>query len=99
VKSLGLYYRLSGELLPLFKRLGSRFFPKNNRFLHRVEKVRLVAARDQAIVELRQEKLQKEAAEKAHRVARVRRQILGQTVYILEPLHLKDIFTPIWSGP
>jgi transposase len=41
VKSLGLYYRLSGELLPLFKRLGSRFFPKNNRFLHRVEKVRL----------------------------------------------------------
>jgi hypothetical protein len=42
VKSLGLYYRLSGELLPLFKRLGSPFLPKNNRFLHRVEKVRVV---------------------------------------------------------
>src|SRR5258705_11461376 len=35
----------------------------------------LVAARDQAIVELRREKLQKETAEKPHRVARVRRQI------------------------
>ena len=33
----------------------------------------LVAARDQAIVELRREKLQKETAEKPHRVARVRR--------------------------
>jgi hypothetical protein len=43
VKNLGLYYRLSGELLPLFKHLGSRFFPKNNRFLHRVEKVRLAS--------------------------------------------------------
>jgi putative DNA primase/helicase len=33
----------------------------------------LVAARDQAIVELRREKLQKETAEKPHKVARVRR--------------------------
>ena len=33
----------------------------------------LVAARDQAIVELRREKLQKETAEKPHRVARMRR--------------------------
>jgi hypothetical protein len=41
----------------------------------RLEKERpsLVAARDQAIVELRREKLQKETAEKPHRVARVRR--------------------------
>jgi hypothetical protein len=40
----------------------------------RLEKQRpsLVAARDQAIVELRREKLQKETAEKAHKVARVR---------------------------
>jgi hypothetical protein len=57
VKSLGLYYRLSGELLPLFKRLGSRFFPKNNRFLHRVEKVRLAYtfARIGAVVNLKVE--------------------------------------------
>ena len=47
MKSLGLYYRLSGELLPLFKHLGSRFSPKNNRFLHRVEKVRLDALHTQ----------------------------------------------------
>jgi hypothetical protein len=33
----------------------------------------LVAARDQAIVELRREKLQKETAERQHKVARVRR--------------------------
>src|SRR6516164_7660847 len=33
----------------------------------------LVAARDLAIVELRREKLQKETAEKPHKVARVRR--------------------------
>jgi len=33
----------------------------------------LVAARDQAIVELRREKLQKETAEKPRKVARVRR--------------------------
>jgi hypothetical protein len=33
----------------------------------------LVAARDKAIVELRREKLQKETAEKPHKVARVRR--------------------------
>ena len=33
----------------------------------------LAAARDQTIVELRREKLQKETAEKPHRVARVRR--------------------------
>jgi hypothetical protein len=33
----------------------------------------LVAARDSAVVELRREKLQKETAEKPHRVARVRR--------------------------
>jgi len=41
----------------------------------RLEKERpsLVAARDQAIVELRREKLQKETAEKPHKVARVRR--------------------------
>jgi hypothetical protein len=32
----------------------------------------LVAARDQAIVELRREKLQKETAERQHKVARVR---------------------------
>ena len=32
----------------------------------------LVAARDQAIVELRREKLQKETAEKPHKVGRVR---------------------------
>jgi hypothetical protein len=37
------------------------------------ERPSLVAARDQAIVELRREKLQKETAEKPHRVARVRR--------------------------
>jgi antirestriction protein ArdC len=37
------------------------------------ERPSLVAARDQAIVELRREKLQKEAAEKPHKVARVRR--------------------------
>jgi hypothetical protein len=45
VKSLGLYYRLSGELLPLFKHLGSRFFPKNSRFQRQVEKVGLTFAR------------------------------------------------------
>ena len=41
----------------------------------RLEKERpsLVAARDQAIVEFRREKLQKETAEKPHKVARVRR--------------------------
>ena len=41
----------------------------------RLEKERssLVAARDEAIVELRREKLQKETAEKPHKVARVRR--------------------------
>jgi len=33
----------------------------------------LVAARDQAIVEIRREKLQKETAERQHKVARVRR--------------------------
>jgi putative DNA primase/helicase len=33
----------------------------------------LVAARDQAIAELRREKLQKETAERQHKVARVRR--------------------------
>ena len=37
------------------------------------ERPSLVAARDQAIVELRREKLQKETVEKPHRVARVRR--------------------------
>jgi putative DNA primase/helicase len=37
------------------------------------ERPSLVTARDQAIVELRREKLQKETAEKPHRVARVRR--------------------------
>jgi hypothetical protein len=37
------------------------------------ERPSLVAARDQAIVELRREKLQKETAEKPHKVARVRR--------------------------
>ena len=37
------------------------------------ERPSLVAARDQAIVELRREKLQKETAEKPHRIARVRR--------------------------
>jgi hypothetical protein len=37
------------------------------------ERPSLVAARDQAIVELRREKLQKETAEKPQRVARVRR--------------------------
>jgi hypothetical protein len=41
----------------------------------RLEKERpsLVAARDQAIVEVRREKLQKEAAEKPQKIARVRR--------------------------
>jgi hypothetical protein len=41
----------------------------------RLEKERpsLVAARDQAIVELRRERLQKETAEKPHKIARVRR--------------------------
>ena len=37
------------------------------------ERPSLVAARDQAMVELRREKLQKETAEKPHKVARVRR--------------------------
>jgi hypothetical protein len=37
------------------------------------ERPSLVAARDQAIVELRREKLQKETAEKPHKVTRVRR--------------------------
>ena len=37
------------------------------------ERPSLVAARDQAIVELRLEKLQKETAEKPHKVARLRR--------------------------
>jgi len=41
VKSLGLAYRLFGEPLPLFKRLGGRFFPKNSPFQRRVEKVGL----------------------------------------------------------
>jgi hypothetical protein len=36
------------------------------------ERPSLVAARDQAIVELRREKLQKETAERQHKVARVR---------------------------
>ena len=36
------------------------------------ERPSLVAARDQAIVELRREKLQKETAERSHKVARVR---------------------------
>jgi hypothetical protein len=25
--------------------------------------------------------------------------LLGQAIYVLGPLHLKDIFTPIWAGP
>ena len=25
--------------------------------------------------------------------------LLGQAIYVLGPLHLKDIFTPIWVGP
>jgi phosphoribosylformylglycinamidine (FGAM) synthase-like enzyme len=37
------------------------------------ERPSLVAARDQAVVELRREKLQKETAERQHKVARVRR--------------------------
>jgi hypothetical protein len=37
------------------------------------ERPSLVAARDQAIVELRREKLQKETAEKPHKVAKVHR--------------------------
>jgi len=44
-----------------------------NRLALEKERPSLVAARDQAIVELRREKLQKETAEKPHRVARVRR--------------------------
>jgi hypothetical protein len=41
VKRLGLYYRHFGEPVPLFKRLGGRFFSKNSPFLRRVEKVGL----------------------------------------------------------
>ena len=48
----------------------------------RLEKERpsLVAARDQAIVELRMEKLQKETAERPHKVARVRRWMTAVSV-------------------
>jgi hypothetical protein len=42
VKRLGLDYRHFGEPLPLFKRLGGRFLPKNSSFQRRVEKVGLV---------------------------------------------------------
>ena len=45
VKRLGLDYRHFGEPLPLFKRLGGRFFPKNSPFQRRVEKVGLGADR------------------------------------------------------
>jgi len=41
VNRLGLDYRHFGEPLPLFKRLGGRFFPKNSPFQRRVEKVGL----------------------------------------------------------
>jgi hypothetical protein len=45
VKRLGLDYRHFGEPLPLFKRLGGRFFPKNSPFQRRVEKVGLTTVR------------------------------------------------------
>ena len=41
VKSLGLAYTPFGAFAPLFKRLGSRFSPKNSPFQRRVEKVGL----------------------------------------------------------
>jgi hypothetical protein len=41
VKRLGLDYRHFGEPLPLFKRLGGRFLPKNSPFQRRVEKAGL----------------------------------------------------------
>jgi hypothetical protein len=44
VKSLGLAYTPFGAFAPLFKRLGSRFSPKNSPFQRRVEKVGLNAA-------------------------------------------------------
>jgi hypothetical protein len=42
VKRLGLAYKQFGESVPLFKRLGGRFLPKNSRFRRRVEKVGLI---------------------------------------------------------
>jgi hypothetical protein len=44
VKSLGLHYRRFDAPLPLFKRLGGRFTPKNCPFWHRVEKVGLTTS-------------------------------------------------------
>jgi hypothetical protein len=41
VKGLGLEQRHFGEPVPLFKRLGGRFFPKNSSFQRPVEKVGL----------------------------------------------------------
>jgi hypothetical protein len=41
VKSLGLEQRHFGEPVPLFKRLGDRFLPKNSSFQRPVEKVGL----------------------------------------------------------
>jgi hypothetical protein len=41
VKRLGLAYTPFGASVPLFKRLGSRFSPKNSSFWRRVEKVGL----------------------------------------------------------
>jgi len=41
VKSLGLAYTHFGKPVPLFKRLGGRFFPKKSPFQRRVEKVGL----------------------------------------------------------
>jgi hypothetical protein len=38
---LGLAYKQFGESVPLFKRLGGRFLPKNSPFRRRVEKVGL----------------------------------------------------------
>src|SRR6516225_9917134 len=32
-------------------------------------------------------------------LGRKRAMFSSQNVYVFEPLHLRDIFTPIWSGP
>jgi len=50
VKRLGLAYRHFGEPVPLPKRLGGRFFPKNSPFQRRVEKVGLVSLTASAVI-------------------------------------------------
>jgi hypothetical protein len=68
---------LSGERLPTDKSEIIKEYdrlvdgPAARKWLQK-ERPSLVAARDQAIVELRREKLQKETADRRHKVVRVR---------------------------